>query len=90
MMMHKGKGLNGRGQLTYQNNLEANNYQSEGNSKNVVVDSNGSQRTTMGRVSWFGWFVCYSLDNSTTEPIGGVFAHLGIHKGWTHLSSCLW
>jgi hypothetical protein len=39
----------------------------------------GSKRSTMGKPSQFGWLVCYSLDSSTTRPIGGVFTHMGAH-----------
>jgi len=60
------------------------------NSRNVAVDSNGNQKTTMGIVSRFGLFVCCSIDSSMTKPIGGVLAHLGVHRGWRHLGSCLW
>jgi hypothetical protein len=48
------------------------------------MDLDGIQRMTVGRVSQFGWFVYYSLENPMTTPIGRVLAHLGIHRGLTN------
>jgi len=54
------------------------------------MDLDGIQRTIVGRVSWFGRLVCCSLDNSMTRLVEGVFAHLGVHRGWMNLGGCLW
>jgi hypothetical protein len=45
------------------------------------MDPDGIKRVIMGKVSWFGWLVYYSLDSPMTKHVGGIFAHLGIHKG---------
>jgi hypothetical protein len=31
-------------------------------------------KMTMGKVNWFGWSICCSLDNSMTGLVGRVFA----------------
>jgi hypothetical protein len=61
--------------------LESSTCWSKGNSKNVIVDPDGIQRKIVGRASQFGWLVSYSLDSSMTRPVGGIIAHLGVHKG---------
>jgi hypothetical protein len=60
------------------------------NPKDATMDLDGIQRATMGRKRWFGWLVCCSLDNSKGKPIGRIFAHLGVYKGWMNSSSHLW
>ncbi len=54
------------------------------------MDWDGIQIVIMAKANRFGWLVCCSLDNFTTKPIGRVFAHPRIHKGWTHEDNCLW
>jgi len=53
------------------------------------MDLDGIQRATMGKARWFGRLVYCSFENSNTKLVGGVFAHLGVHKGWRNLSCCL-
>jgi hypothetical protein len=80
----QGKGTCGRRQFTCQNDLEMNTYLGKRNLKNVSMDLNGIQKVIVGRTNRFGWPIYCSLDNSMTRFVGGVFAHLGIHRGWTH------
>jgi hypothetical protein len=43
----------------------------------------------MGKMSWFGWLVFCSLNNSMGKPIGRILAHLGaIEDGQIQIVIC--
>ncbi len=58
--------------------------------EDATINPNGIQITTMCKMSRFRWFICCSLDDSLSIPVGRIFARLGIHKGWANLNNCLW
>jgi hypothetical protein len=81
---------NGGGWFIHHNDSKVSTYWRERNPKDVTMDLDGIQTSIMGRMNQFGWLVCCSLKNSLGRPIGRIFAHLGVHRGWTNLNSHLW